>query len=766
MSEPVRDDADRSQQGETLLRELLERRYLLKDERGRLTETVEQMFERVAHSVGVAEGTHGASSSEIETVAGQFTALMSRRIFLPNSPTLMNAGRPKGLLSACFVLGIDDSIEGLFHTVKRAALIQKAGGGTGFAFDSLRPTGDIGSSSGGSTSGPMSFFRVFAETTDAIQQGARRRGANMGMMSIEHPDVLSFIDAKRTPGAFTNFNLSIKVTDAFMGALQSDPNAAHVVANPRDGRQYSLPRSLAIGDYGLQDLLPTDRDDRDCYTVGDVWDRTVVNAHATGEPGICFIDRVNSDNPTPAIGSIKATNPCGEQPLLAEEACCLGAIDASKLVLPDRTGMNWHGLRGAVRLAMRFLDDVIDANHYPTPEIKAATLGNRKIGLGLMGFADTSILLGMRYDSDDARNLARRLSRFVQQVAHDASNELAQARGCLPNWQNSIWDADHHRPMRNASCTTIAPTGSISVLAECSAGIEPIYSLAHRRRALDGRELVQVHPLLGAMGHRYGWMTGQVIQSLFEGATPLRIPRIPRRLAQALVTAHEISSEWHVCVQAALQEHVDNAVSKTVNLPASAPESDVDKVFRLAFELGCKGITVYRDGSRGGQALSSARASAQASTTAVTPRSRVQVTMGRTSKYRMGCGTLFVTVNRDDRGLCEVFANLGKVGGCPSQSEATCRIVSVALRSGGSPSALVEQLRGIRCMSAVRVKHNGEGPDVLSCPDAVATAIEEAMGGSSQADSRDAAPTCPDCGLPLRRESGCNVCSCGYSKCG
>ena len=691
---------------------------------------------------------------------------MSRRVFLPNSPTLMNAGRPNGLLSACFVLGIDDSIEGIFETVKRTALIQKAGGGTGFAFDSLRPTGDLVSSSGGTTSGPMSFFRVFAETTNAIQQGARRRGANMGMMSIEHPDVLSFIYAKRTPGAFTNFNISVKVTDAFMAALQSNANAAHVVTNPRDGREYLLPQSVEIGHYGLQDLLPVDRDDCDCYTVGDVWNRIAVNAYGTGEPGICFIDRVNRDNPTPAAGSIAATNPCGEQPLLAEEACCLGSIDASKFVLPDCTGVKWEDLRGAVRLAVRFLDDVIDANHYPTPEIQAATLGNRKIGLGLMGFADTLILMGMRYDSDDAKDLARRLSRFVQQAAHDASHELAQERGCFPNWQGSIWDTDRHRPMRNASCTTIAPTGSISILAECSAGIEPVYGLAHRRRALDDREFVQVHPLLERLGKKGGWLTAQVRNALLQGIPATEISAIPQRLAETLVTAHEVSLDWHVRIQAAFQEHVDSAVSKTVNLPADATVPDIDRVFRLAFELGCKGTTVYRDGSRDGQTLSAAHAPIAATSGASLPRPRARVTTGQTLKFRMGCGTLFVTVNRDHEGPCEVFANLGKAGGCPSQSEATCRVVSVALRSGVDPAQLVEQLKGIRCMSAARSRHNCDRGDVLSCPDAIATAIEEGMKGMAQTPQDSDVLRCPDCGLPLRREAGCNVCSCGYSKCG
>jgi len=537
--------------------------------------------------------------------------------------------------------------------------------------------------------------------------------------------------------------------------------------NPRTGRRYVLPRSIEVGHYGLQDLLPEGEATGACYRVQDVWRMIAKNAHATGEPGVCFIDRVNCDNPTPASGPIRATNPCGEQPLLDEEACCLGSIDVSKFVGSwEAPQVHWKALADTVRWAVRFLDNVIDVSVHPTPEGRQTTLANRKIGLGIMGFADALIILGARYGSDEAVRFAHELGSSIQQSAHEASHELALRRGSFPSWPGSIWDTERHRPMRNASCTTIAPTGSISILAECSPGIEPVYRLAYRRRALDGDEFVQVHPLVEAMGDRSGWMTDQVRQSLIEGIPPLQIPCVPHHLAKVLVTAHEVSPEWHVRLQAAFQEHVDNAVSKTVNLPGNAPESDVDKVLRLAFELGCKGITVYRDGSRADQTLSSASASAQAFTVTATPRPRAQVAAGRTCKYRMGCGTLFVTVNRDDRGLCEVFANLGKAGGCPSQSEATCRVVSVALRSGVSPTVLVEQLRGIRCLSAVRAKHNGEGPDVLSCPDAIATAIEETMGESLPADARDAVPTCPDCGLPLRRESGCNVCSCGYSKCG
>ena len=492
-----------------LLRDsLLARRYLRKNEEGNAIENEMQMHRRVAKAIAAAEDRYGASPSEVKATEEEFYRLMEHGIFLPNSPTLMNAGLPQGMLSACFVLGIEDSIEGIFETIKRTALVQKAGGGTGFAFDTLRPTGDIVASSGGVTSGPISFWRVFSEASNAIQQGARRRGANMGMISIEHPDIMNFICAKQKPGDFANFNISVKVTDAFMAALESHPDRPHVVTNFRTGREHVLPRSLSIGHYGLQDLLSAEHNGQECYTVGDVWSMIITNAHATGEPGVCFIDRVNRDNPTPALGRIEATNPCGEQPLLNGEACCLGSIDVSKFVLPKRDGMDWQELENTVKWAVRFLDNVIDANYYPTPEIRHTTCGNRKIGLGMMGFADTLIRIGLRYDSDEALTFAGKLGGFVQRTAHEASEKLAGQWGAFPNWEGSIWDTERHQPMRNASCTTIAPTGSLSILAQCSAGIEPIYSLAYRRRALDGREFVQVHPLLERIGKQDGWMDG------------------------------------------------------------------------------------------------------------------------------------------------------------------------------------------------------------------------------------------------------------------
>lgn len=401
-------------------------------------------------------------------------------------------------------------------------------------------------------------------------------------------------------------------------------------------------------------------------------------------------------------------------------------------------------------------------------EVALRSLRNRKIGLGVMGFADSLALQGMRYDSPRALEFATQISEFVQRHAHEASARLASERGCFSGWRYSIW-GKRDQPMRNAAVTTIAPTGSISLIAECSSGIEPIFSLACKRRALDGHEFTEVHPSLEGLGERQGWLTADVREALMEGTPPTEIPGIPKDLAEALVTAHEVPAEWHVKMQAAFQANVDNAVSKTVNLPVTATLDDVDGAFRLAFESGCKGITVYRDGSRSGQTLSSSAEDRPAEEQpSSSPRPRDRVTTGHTSKYRTGCGTLFVTVNRDENGLCEVFANLGKAGGCPSQSEATCRAVSTALRSGVDSKELIEQLRGIRCLSTARAKGNGSGITVQSCPDAIACAIEEAIGEDPPAqDAPSPGLLCPDCQQPLNREAGCFVCqACGYSKCG
>ncbi len=746
--------------------EILSRRYLRKNKQGKVVETEKQMFRRVANVAEAEEAKYGETKKQVKGYAEKFYQLMKRLEFLPNSPTLMNAGRPKGLLSACYVLPVPDSIDGIFDSIKQTALIQKAGGGTGFDFSGLRPTGDIVRSSGGKTSGPVSFWRVFSEATNAIQQGAFRRGANMGMMNLNHPDILKFITAKEDLFAFNNFNISVKVPDAFMKQLTDNPNEPHIVTNPRTKKRYAIPHSIDLHSYSIDDLLPRDKATKDCYTVKDIWDMIIQNAWATGEPGICFIDRVNKDNPTPHIGQIEATNPCGEQPLLFYESCNLGSINVLKFVNGEKQDLDWDRLEKTIKLVVRLLDNVIDANHYPIPEIEKMTLGNRKIGLGIMGFADTLILLGIKYDSDQAEQFTEKLASFIQKHAHKASEELAKERGCFLNFKGSTWDTKHNRKMRNAAVTTIAPTGTISLLAGCNGGIEPIFSIVSERKALDGEKFIQINELVEKLGTEQGWLTEKVRDLLSKGVAPKDIPEIPKKLSDVLVTAHEVSPEWHVRIQAAFQKYTDNAVSKTINLPSNATVEDVDKSFRLAYKHGCKGTTIYRDNSRDNQVISTTQKIKKSSSQNIIPRPRPRKTKGQTIKFRMGCGTLFVNVNKDDNGLCEVFANLGKAGGCPAQSEATCRVVSASLRSGVDPKVLIEQLKGIRCLSTITRRKEKKDIDVLSCPDAIAQAIEEVLGENIESEKVFMGRKCPVCAQLLRYESGCDVCVCGYSSCG
>ena len=747
--------------------ELLWRRYLLKDKNGRIIETEDQLYHRVAYVAASAEfeSQYGATDEHVKDTADKFYQLMAEKKFLPNSPALMNASRENGMLSACFVLPIEDSIDGIFTTVKNTALIQKAGGGTGFSFDRLRPTGDLVTSSGGTTSGPISFMKVLSEATNAIQQGAFRRGANMGCMSIHHPDILNFINAKQNPAAFNNFNISVKVPDSFMKGLFKNPDAIHVVTNLRTGKKYALPRSVKAKSYTLSDLIPIKKATiESCFTIQETWDIIVKNAWSNGEPGILFEDEINRTNTTPHIGRIESTNPCGEQPLLPYEACILGSIDVSKYVDTGRMDLDWDKLAEAIDFSVRFLDNMIDVNHYPIPEIRETTLSNRRIGLGIMGFAHALVLLGIRYGCDKSIEFAGKLVSFIKKHAHKTSELLAKERGCFPNWKGSIWDVKYHRPMRNATCSTIAPTGSISRIAGTSSGIEPIYSITTKSRILDGQEFIQLDPLVEKLGTEQGWLTERVRELLIRGALPRDIPEIPSKLAEVLVTAHEVSPEEHVLIQAACQHHTDNAVSKTANLPTEAIIEDVDKVFRLAFELNCKGITVYRDKSRDNQVISTVHESATAK---IQPRPRVRTTTGKTTKFRMGCGTLYVTVNKDENGLCEVFSNLGKAGGCPAQSEATCRAISAGIRSGVDPQVMVEQLKSIRCPSTITRRKDNKDITVLSCPDAIAKALEEVIGQKSDSLASTVSNLCPECKNPLRREANCNVCDvCGYSKCG
>ena len=579
---------------------VLQHRYLAKAPDGQLIETPEKMFFRVARAVANAESRYGADDAAIAQHADTFYRLMLESVFLPNSPTLMNAGRELGMLSACFLLPVPDSIEGIFDSVKAAALIQKAGGGTGFAFDRLRPAGDFISTSGGTTSGPMSFWRVFSEATNAIQQGAFRRGANMGMMNITHPDVLKFITAKTHLGAFENFNISIKVGNDFMDLVEHHPDGVHQVANPRTGKLYALPHALDLANYTIADLPPYAPAAKDCYRVGEMWHLMVACAHASGEPGLCFIDRVNEDNPTPQLGRIEATNPCGEQPLLDYEACNLGSINLGKFASP--AGFDEPGFRAVVPLGVRFLDDVVDVNNYVLPEIARICLGNRKIGLGVMGFADALLTMGIRYDSDQAVAFAQQVARALTEEAFAASQALAQARGNFPNYLGSLWEK-RGRKMRNAAVTSIAPTGTISIIADCSGGIEPLFALAYWRNILSGQHLLEVNGIFEAQLERRGIAGHEIIEKLASGASLQEMPQVPPEVRDVFVTAHDVPPQRHVEMQAAFQPYIDGAISKTINLPAAASAEDVEKVFLQAYHSRCKGITVYRHGSRPGQPM-------------------------------------------------------------------------------------------------------------------------------------------------------------------
>jgi ribonucleoside-diphosphate reductase alpha chain len=585
---------------------VLQSRYLIKDQQGKCIETPAQLFSRVALLVAEAEAKYGASPDEVKQWHKTYYDLMASLKFLPNSPALMNAGR-RGTLSACFVLPIEDSIEEIFETIKQTALIQKAGGGTGFSLDKLRPTGDLVASSGGTTSGPISFWRVFSETTDAIQQGAFRRGANMGMMSIGHPDILKFLHAKQNLKAFTNFNISVKITDDWMRTLATSGKSPHIVENPRTKQRYLLPRRIDIAGYTINDLhkltgkppRPAGRTGQ-FYTVSDIWKVIVKCAHKTGEPGVAFIDRINRDNPTPSLGRIEATNPCGEQPLLPYEACTLGSINLVKFVTLDqpKAEMNWPALAETVKLAVRFLDNIIDVCDYPVRDTIRLAQANRKIGLGVMGFADCLFLLGIPYDSQQGIEFGEIVSEFINKNARQAGNTLADLRGPFPNWNDSIWRTEKNRKVRNASITCIAPTGTTSIIADCSCGIEPAYSLVFVRRILNGSKLLQINPIFRQIAEKGGFYSKKLEKHIAKTGSIQKIPQIPPKIRKVFKCAYDIKPQWHIRMQAAFQRHCDAAVSKTINFPQKATVAAVDNAYKLAYRLGCKGITIYRCRSR------------------------------------------------------------------------------------------------------------------------------------------------------------------------
>ncbi len=811
---------------------VLRRRYLVKDEAGRPAESPEDLFWRVARTIAAPDAQYGASPGAVEAVAEAFYSLMATRVWMPNSPTLMNAGRPLGQLSACFVLPVDDALSntqsGIYDTLRNMALVHQSGGGTGFSFSRLRPKNDVVRSTMGVASGPVSFMSLYDASTDVVKQGGTRRGANMGILRVDHPDILDFISCKDDITKITNFNISVGVTDEFMQAVKA--GTAYDLVHPRTGQ--------VMGELDARD----------------VFSRIVHGAWKTGEPGVFFIDRANRYNPVPHLGSYEATNPCGEQPLLPYDVCNLGSIDVGLFV---RSGqMDWDALRKAVHLCTHFLDNVIDANKYPLPEIHDLAQRIRRIGLGVMGWADLLVQLGIPYNTEEGVAFGRKLMAFVDEESKVESERLAAQRGVFAEWERSIWGPDatcardaegnRIRPMRrlrNCNLTTVAPTGTISIIAGCSSGIEPLFAIAFMRNQA-GVLMPDVNEDFVAVAKREGWYAEDLMRRIVE-AGHIHFDEVPAKWQRIFVTAHDVTPEWHIRMQGAFQDFTDSAISKTCNFPEAATEDDVREIYQLAYQLGCKGVTVYRDNSREQQVLSTgatAKKVREAATTsgaaaaavAESPvelkatiaeleaelartrkqlhdvesenlqrrakRSRPDLLRGTTRRLDTPLGTMYVTITEDDKGQpFEVFMSLGKAGAAlMADVEAIGRLISLALRSGIPIQDIYRQLRGI---SSDRV--SGLGPNkVMSVPDAIGIAIEKWMQekqGVQQdllSQGQGSSPTpealrrtvsgseghsyqvggmreeqfigaCPDCGSQLEFAEGCVKCHvCGYSECG
>ncbi|HEU4828037.1 MAG TPA: vitamin B12-dependent ribonucleotide reductase [Gemmatimonadales bacterium] len=749
---------------------VLEKRYLVKDEKGKPVEQPEDLFWRVARTIAEADRKYGASEGAIAEVAEAFYGLMAQRYFMPNSPTLMNAGRPLGQLSACFVLPVDDALSngksGIYDTLRAMALVHQSGGGTGFSFSRLRPKNDIVRSTMGVASGPVSFMSLFDASTDVVKQGGTRRGANMGILRVDHPDIMDFITCKDDITKVTNFNISVAVTDAFMAAVEADTD--YDLLHPKTG--------AVTGQLKARD----------------VWSRIIHGAWKTGEPGVFFIDRANYYNPVPHLGAYEATNPCGEQPLLPYDVCNLGSINLGAFVKDG--AVDWDHLRRVVHLTTHFLENVIDANQYPLPEITDLAQRIRRIGLGVMGLADLFIRMGVAYDSDEAVELGRKVQKFVDDEAKVASERLAEKRGPFAEWTQSIWGPDETcargpegervRPMRklrNCNVTTVAPTGTISIIASCSSGIEPLFAVAFMRNQA-GVLMPDVNDDFVAIAKKEGWYSEALMQKIAE-AGHIAFDEVPAKWQRVFVTANHIKPEWHIRMQAAFQEYNDSAISKTCNFAHDATEAYVEEIYRLAYKLDCKGVTVYRDGSRdmqvlstgstarkvqeqatssgkaeargdlagsvvaGGEALRAAEADlrgelaeAQAELGRLRKlvhdleaenlnrrqkRSRPEMLRGTTRRVETPLGTLYVTITEDDKGQpFEVFMSLGKAGGAlMADVEAIGRLISLSLRSGIPMKEIHRQLRGISSDRVIGLGAN----KILSVPDAVGIAIERWM---------------------------------------
>lgn len=748
--------------------EVLKRRYLLKDKKGKIIETPEGLFKRVATHIAKAEDNYKGIGKAKATE--KFYEIMASFDFLPNSPTLMNSGKDLGQLSGCFVLPVEDSMSGIFETLKNTALVHKSGGGTGFSFSRLRGKGAIVKSTSGVASGPISFMTAFNAATETVKQGGTRRGANMGMLRVDHPDILEFISCKEDNGSLNNFNISVSVTDKFMNAVKKGTN--YNLIDPGNGKK--------VGSLSAKKVM----------------DLIVEKAWKNGEPGIVFIDKMNKDNPTPGIGKIESTNPCGEQPLLPNESCNLGSLNLSNFVKDGE--IDWERLREVTRWSVRFLDNVIDMNKYPLPEIDKLTRANRKIGMGVMGFADMLVQLDIPYNSEIAVGTAEKVMKFIQEEGRKMSEDLAKEKGAFPNWSESIYRKKNQK-VRNATITTIAPTGSISMIADASSGVEPLFAVSFIKNVMDKDELVMVNPIFLDIAKKRKFYSEKLMKEIAKKGTVKGISEVPKDVQRAFVVAHDVSPEWHIKIQSAFQKYTDNAVSKTVNFKHSATKEDVADVYALAYKTGCKGVTIYRDGSRDEQVLNIGKVNKSGVQEIPSGpreiRERPKVIVGSTIQMMTGCGKLFVTINSDEKGKpFELFTIMGKAGGCAaSQAEAISRMVSTALRSGIDPKTIIKHLKNISCHRPF-----GFGPNkVTSCSDAIARALELFMapptlgivdnsvsvdnsqpvkidfkGAQSKSHQDDESGShvggiCRECGGPIEYEGGCLVCrSCGYSECG
>jgi len=772
---------------------VLERRYLRKNDQGEVVEDSEGLFRRVAGAMAEVDRKYGRSDEEVAAAAEQFYRVMASLEYLPNSPTLMNAGTGAGTLSACFVLPLEDSMEGIMRAAHDAAMVQKFGGGTGFALSGIRPKGSPIRTTHGRACGPVAVLRHLSSVSTLVTQGGKRDGANMAVMDVHHPDILEFIDSKKVEGEIHNFNISVGVSDEFMRAVE-------------EGTDYPLRTKADPADPDSA-MVEVERLD-----ARHVFQKIVDGAWRNGEPGMVFLDVVNRDNPVDHVGRITATNPCGEQPLLPNESCNLGSIDVSRFVVDARDGrrIDYDRLAGTVRLAVHFLDNVIDANGYAVPAIKEASILTRKIGLGIMGFADMLVRLGIRYDSEEGVETGRRLMRFIRKEADRASETLAAERGPYPAWEGSRPQREGAEPIRNACRLTVAPTGTVSMIAGCSSGIEPLFALAYRKQhILGGETLYYVDANFEEAARERGFHDDELMEYLADGGSLQDRSDVPDDVKEVFRTALDIAPEFHVRMQAAFQESVDAAISKTINFRNEAPAEDVETAYMLAWQLGCKGITVYRSGSREQEVLARGGEGAEAGADGlvaqyVTPRARPAEITGITRRVRTGHGNMYVTINVDRGGRpFELFALLGKAGGCDAaQMEATTRLVSLALRSGIDPEEIVRQMKGITCCPVW-----DDGELVRSCPDAIALTLDRQIRqapapDAGELDERETGqlgmfgrpssgelglPTatpvaelepadraligrgtrlCPECQSTLAHEEGCLKCHvCGYSQC-